>query len=299
MQITVGIPSYNEEKSILNLLEALETQVLDSEYRIDEIIISDDSTDATPDIINDFARKSKLNITLIHHNNRRGAASAWSEIFSHAKGDTIVLYDADIIPSRNTTALLASRIRDNNGLCASNPLPLKQNGIAAKASSFNASWLRRVRKQGLSQYTVMGRALSIRADIAKIITIPDLIAIDLYLQCKVLELGYKVDYCDDAVVWFKPAGTMLDFTSQVVRAVQGHEQIKQYIERFSIKLPASLMFKEAAKEAFNDPHGMIAVAIAHFLLPMYKARIAKHARASTWHVADSTKGINISDLPDQ
>lgn len=299
MQITIGIPSYNEEMSIRNLLEALEMQVLNDEPRISEIIISDDSTDATPEIINDFARKSKLNITLIHHNKRRGAASAWNEIFSNAKGDAVVLYDADIIPSKNTTFLLASRIKDDVALCASNPLPLKQNGIAAKASSFNALWLRRVRKYGLSQYTVMGRALSIRTDIAKMTTIPDIIAIDLYLQCKVLELGQKVDYCDDAVVWFKPAGTMLDFASQVARAVQGHEQIKEYIERFDMQLPLSLMLKGALEEAFSYPHGMIAVAIAYLILPVYRARIANQSKSATWHIAESTKGISVHDLYDQ
>jgi glycosyltransferase involved in cell wall biosynthesis len=271
-------------------------QVTDSEHRISEIIISDDSADATPDIVNDFARKSKLNITLIHHNKRRGAASAWNEIFNNAKGDTIVLYDADIIPGKNTTLLLASSIRDDIVLCASNPLPLKQNGIAAKASSFNSSWLRRVRKHGLSPYTVMGRALAIRADIAKMVTIPDLIAIDLYLQCKVLEFGHKVDYRDDAVVWFKPASTMLDFTSQVVRAVEGHGQIREYVEQFDIKLPSSLMFKEAIREAFNDPWGVMAVAAAYLTLPVYKARIAKHTKSAKWHVADSTKGISVNDL---
>lgn len=299
MQITIGIPSYNEEMSIRNLLEALEMQNLNDEHRISEIIISDDSTDATPEIINDFARKSKLNITLIHHNKRRGAASAWNEIFSNAKGDAVVLYDADIIPSKNTTLLLASRIKDDVALCASNPLPLKHNGIAAKASSFNALWLRRVRKYMLSQYTVMGRALSIRTDIAKMITIPDIIAIDLYLQCKVLELGQKIDYCDDAVVWFKPAGTMLDFASQVARAVQGHEQIKEYIERFDMQLPLSLMLKGALEEAFSYPQGMIAVAIAYLILPIYRASIGNQSKSATWHVAESTKGINVSDLYDQ
>ena len=299
MQITIGIPSYNEEMSIRNLLEALEMQVINDEHRISEIIISDDSTDATPEIIGNFARKSKLNITLIHHNKRRGAASAWNEIFSNAKGDAVVLYDADIIPSKNTTLLLASCIKDDVALCASNPLPLKQNGVAAKASSFNALWLRRARKYVLSQYTVMGRALSILTDIAKIITIPDIIAIDLYLQCKVLELGQKVTYCDDAVVWFKPAGTMLDFASQVARAVQGHEQIKEYIERFDMQLPLSLMLKGALEEALSYPQGMIAVAIAYLILPVYRARIANQSKSATWHIAESTKGISVNDLYDQ
>ena len=295
MQITIGIPSYNEQLSIANLLKALEMQVIDG-HKISEIIVSDDSTDDTPDIVNDFARNSKMNITLIHHNKRRGAASAWNEIFGNASGEIVVLYDADIIPDKRTTLLLTSSISGKVALCAANPSPLKQKGIAAKASTFNSSWLRRVRNAGLSQYTVMGRALSIRTDIAKKIIVPDIIAIDLYLQCKVLELGCNVDYRDDAMVWFKPANTMLDFASQVARAVRGHEEIKDYVKKFNISLPFSTFVKEAMKQAFSDPVGIFALAVSYATFPIYRIKVGDKTGQATWHVADSTKGISIDDL---
>ena len=295
MRITIGIPSYNEQLSMANLLKALEAQVTD-EHKISEIIISDDSSDDTPDIVNDFARNSKMNITLIHHNNRRGAASAWNEIFGNATGEIIVLYDADILPEKRTTSLLASSINNRVALCAANPLPLTQGGTAARASIFISSWLRRVRNAGLSQYTVMGRALSIRKDVAEKIVVPDIIAIDLYLQCKVLELGYVVDYCDDAIVRFKPANTMLDFTSQVARAVRGHEEIKDYVNRFQISLQSSTLVKEAVKETFNDPVGMLALAVSYAAFPVYRMKIGDKTMQMKWHVADSTKGISMNDL---
>ena len=295
MRITIGIPSYNEQLSIANLLKALEAQVTD-EHKISEIIVSDDSSDDTPDIVNDFARNSKMKITLIHHNTRRGAASAWNEIFGNATGEIIVLYDADILPEKRTTSLLASSINNRVALCAANPLPLTQSGTAARASIFISSWLRRVRNAGLSQYTVMGRALSIRKDIAEKIAVPDIIAIDLYLQCKVLELGYVVDYCDDAIVWFKPANTMLDFTSQVARAIRGHEEIKDYVNRFQISLQSSTLVKEAVKETFNDPVGMLALAVSYAAFPVYRMKIGDKTMQMKWHVADSTKGISMNDL---
>ena len=295
MQITIGIPSYNEQLSIANLLKALEVQVID-EHQISEIIISDDSTDNTPDIVNDFARNSKMNITLIHHNKRRGAAQAWNEIFADAKGEIVVLYDADVIPEKKTTTLLASSIRDKVALCAANTSPVKQKGVAAKASIFTSSWLRRVRNAGLSQYTVMGRALSIRADIAKKVRVPDVIAIDLYLQCKVLELGYSVGYHDDAIIWFKPANTLLDFTSQVTRAARGHEEIRDYVEKFNINLPSSALVREALKEALGDPVGMLAFAVSYATFPIYRTKIDDKTRQVMWHVANSTKGISITDL---
>jgi len=295
VQITIGIPSYNEQLSIANLFKALEMQVTDG-HKISEIIVSDDSTDDTPGIVNDFARNSKMNITLIHHNKRRGAASAWNDIFLNTNSEVVVLYDADVIPDKKTTLQLASRINERVALCAANPLPLKQRGIAARASSFNSSWLRRVRNAGLSQYTVMGRALSIRADVAKKITVPDIIAIDLYLQCKVLELGYNLDYRDDAIVWFKPASTMLDFVSQVTRAVRGHEEIKDYVKKFNINLPHSTLAKEAMKEAFSDPLGAFALAVSYAAFPIYRIKVGDKTGQTTWHVADSTKGINVDEL---
>ncbi|MFQ5920847.1 MAG: glycosyltransferase [Nitrososphaerales archaeon] len=296
MRITVGVPSYNERLSIRNLLKALETQAV-GDHEIAEVIVSDDSTDYTPDVVGDFARNSKLNVTLIHHNKRRGAAKAWNEIFSNADGDVTVLYDADVIPEKSTTRIMASSINERTALCAANPRPAGQRGgIAARASAFNSSWLRRVRKAALSQYTVMGRALSIRTDVARRITVPDIIAIDLYLQCKVLELGYGVDYRDDAIVWFKPANTMPDFMSQVVRAVRGHEEIRDYISKLSIDLPRSTMLKEAMKEAVSDPVGMLALAASYATFPIYRTKLDEKTGQATWHVADSTKGLSPDDL---
>ena len=48
---------------------------------------------------------------------------AWNEIFKEAKGDIIILYDADIKIENNTTATLVDSICDGIGLCASNIIP--------------------------------------------------------------------------------------------------------------------------------------------------------------------------------
>jgi cellulose synthase/poly-beta-1,6-N-acetylglucosamine synthase-like glycosyltransferase len=285
LRITIGIPSYNERLSIENLLKALESQNVQG-HEV-EVIVSDDSSDDTPQIISNFARSSRLNITLIHHNKRRGAARAWNEIFQHADGDVLVLYDADIIPHDDTTMILASSISDNVVLCAANPLPLKENGVTARASIFNSSWLRRVRNACTSQYTVMGRALAVRTEVAKKITMPDIIANDLYLQCKVLECGYDVTYRDDAIVWFKPASTMLDFASQVVRAVKGHREVGELVKKVNITLPLSKFVVEGIRESARNPVGMLALAASYATLPLYAPRVESGA---VWQVAGSTKG---------
>ena len=66
-----------------------------------------------------------------------------------------------------------------------------------------------------------------------------MIAIDLYLQCKILEMGRDIIYNDNAIVYFKPANNIHDLASQVMRAVNGHKQIEDYVSLFSIGLPDS------------------------------------------------------------
>ena len=72
--ITIGIPSYNEEVNITNLLNSIISSNINGIF-IEEVIISDDSTDSTPQVVEDFIKRNQLqNITLYHHGIRRGTA---------------------------------------------------------------------------------------------------------------------------------------------------------------------------------------------------------------------------------
>ena len=290
-RVTVGIPAYNEEQNIVNLLRSLEGQ----RPLISEVIISDDSSDRTPAIVSEFAKSSPLAITLFHHGTRRGAGSAWNEIFQKASGDTIVLYDADTIPHPSCTKQLGSRISEGTTLCASNSQPVQAARIAGRASVFISSWLRSVRLIGLSQYTVMGRALAIDAAVAKKIQIPDIIAIDLYLQCRVLEMGLNVAYNDNAVVYFKPATNMQDLASQVVRAVNGHNQLKGLVSPLNIGLSPHVALAQALKNAAINPLGAISAIIGYSLMPYYRSRL-ENAESGKWQTADSSKAIDYEQL---
>jgi len=264
--------------------------------QIFEVIISDDSSDNTPNIVRNFAQNSLLDIKLFHHDTRRGAAAAWNQIFQKATGDTIVLYDADTIPHPSCTKQLVSCIQGNVGLCASNPQPVQAEGIAGRTSVFISKWLRSVRLAGLSQYTVMGRALAIDSDVAKKIEIPtDMIAIDLYIQCKTLQIGRDVIYNDNAIVYFKPANNMHDITSQVMRAINGHNQIKHYVSSFGISLPRQVAIAHAVKNAAKDPLGALSVAIGYSLILYYRSRL-EHIDTAKWHTAASSKAIDYQRL---
>ena len=290
--ITVGIPSYNEMQNIVNLLRAIEEQ----HAPIFEVLISDDSSDNTPSLVRNFAEHSLLDIQLFHHDTRRGAAAAWNEILQRAAGDIIVLYDADTIPHPFCTEQLVSHIQGNVVICASNSQPVEAAGIAGKASVFISKWLRSVRLARLSQYTVMGRALAINSSEAKKIEIPtNIIAIDLYMQCKVLEMGRDVIYNDSAIVYFKPANSIHDLASQVMRAVNGHKQIEEYVSSCGICLPRRVAIAHAVKNVAKDPLGALSVTIGYSLIPYYRSRL-EHIDTAKWDTATSSKTIDYQQL---
>ncbi len=73
--ITIGIPSYNEEGNITNLLKSIISSNING-ILVKEVIISDDSTDSTPQLVEDFIKQNRLqNITVYHHGIRRGTAA--------------------------------------------------------------------------------------------------------------------------------------------------------------------------------------------------------------------------------
>lgn len=287
--VTIGIPSYNEAGNIKTLLDSI--ILCDNQaFQILEIIISDDSTDETCAIIKDYClacHNSK--IRLFHHDKRQGAASAWNEIMHHARGDVIVLYDADVIPDMKCTKELVSSIGRNVAMCASNPQPLLGKGIAGRGSVFIGKWLQNARSKQLSQYTVMGRGLAVQSQIAKKIVIPShIIAIDLYLQNIVLEMGYDIVYNQNARLKFTPASTIEDFSSQVLRAINGHNQLAEMNKRTNIRLNCKRAITSTVLSAIKDPVGAASAGICFLFLPYFLSKI-NNFNSALWGPAKSTK----------
>lgn len=286
--VSVGIPSYNEELNIKTILEKVILSNLNS-IELVEIIVSDDSTDDTPKIVKQFMQDHSKKIILLHDDKRKGAGSAWNNIVQSASGEIIILYDADVIPDVNCMIELVGKINKNVGICASNPKPIEAVGIPANGTIFVSKWLESVRKRQLSEYTVMGRGLAIRSDIAKKISIPEgVIAIDLYMQNKVLEMGYDVVFNPEAIVLFKPAKTYGDFVSQVVRAINGHNQLKGLGCSMKNKLTLKTAIAEFFGVARKCPIGAVCTCICYIMILFYVKRI-KNTDSVLWYTAQSTK----------
>ena len=89
--VDIIIPVYNEEKTIENILEILENTDfcgLDKNF----IIVDDCSTDATRDILKKYEDK----YTGVYKEKNGGKGSAVYAGFQNAKGDIVIIQDADL-----------------------------------------------------------------------------------------------------------------------------------------------------------------------------------------------------------
>ena len=93
MKVSCIIPAYNEEKSIATTLNTI-IPLLD--WNLFEIIvINDNSNDQTQDILNSYPVQKNLH--LIHNTNNLGKSGTVTRGIELAKGDYILLLDADLL----------------------------------------------------------------------------------------------------------------------------------------------------------------------------------------------------------
>ena len=97
-KVTIGIPTYNSEKFIIQAIES----VLNQTYQDFELIISDDgSTDNTHAIVSFYAEKDKR-IRYIKNSNRLGLFGNFNNCIEHSSGEYInILGHDDVMLPRN------------------------------------------------------------------------------------------------------------------------------------------------------------------------------------------------------
>ena len=97
MKISFGIAAYNEENNIGKQLRAIQMQDYPPNVELSEIIVvASGCTDNTVDIVRKFQKKNE-HIKLVIEEERSGIYSAHNKIFKCARGDIVVLVNADVL----------------------------------------------------------------------------------------------------------------------------------------------------------------------------------------------------------
>lgn len=101
-QVTVMIPTFNEERTITEDIDVIGEAMEKSDYQYEIIVVDDGSTDKTAQII-----KAKKEVKLIQHSYNRGVGAARKTGILKARGEIIVMTDGDgTYPNQDIPKLL-------------------------------------------------------------------------------------------------------------------------------------------------------------------------------------------------
>jgi glycosyltransferase involved in cell wall biosynthesis len=136
VEVSVVIPMYNSEDTIVQALRGLERQTHD---RFEVVVVDDGSTDASVPAVEELSIASAIPIRLIRQNNA-GPAEARNNGVKHSFGETIVFLDSDCIPAPNWVEEMVAPVNGKVAGCYCGNQVINGESATARYVQYEMSW---------------------------------------------------------------------------------------------------------------------------------------------------------------
>jgi len=245
--ISIIVPAHDEEKVIERTVKAI-LQMDYPEESFELIVVNDNSSDRTGEIL-DVLKSNNKNLEVMHippETGGRGKAAALNRGLEVAKGEYIVIYDADNTPERMALRyLVAAIVEDPQLACVIGKFRTRNKDRNLLTRFINIEtlgfqWMSQAGRWKLFNIsTIPGTNYIIRREVIdrlggwdeKAITEDTELSIRVYqlgfreeteLSLKILNIGYKIKFFPLAVTWEQEPETWKVWFRQRTRWVRGN-----------------------------------------------------------------------------
>lgn len=196
LQISIGIPAYNEEANIANLIIKLQSQKLKNVKISEMIVIASGCTDQTVEMVKNYQTKDKR-LKLLIQKKREGKTSADNLFFQKAKEKILVLICADTLPKEDFLENLIIPFENGKvGVTAARIIPL--NSKKTISGFFSYLWWQLFDRVAQKHFRC-GEALAFRNIVGQI---PLSIGSDeVYITNVILSQGYLAKYTRNSIIY--------------------------------------------------------------------------------------------------
>jgi len=221
ISVSVCVCAYNEEGNIKSALESILAQTLDGFSLEEVIVVSSASTDRTDAIVSELSGRDRR-IRLVRQSKREGKTSAVNLFMSQAKGDVLVLVNADNrLAAGSLQKLLEPFLDSKIGAVGGHPVPVNPRD---NLIGFTVHMLWEMHHQLSLIHPKLGELIAFR-NIG--VTIPECQSTDEdYIRMSIERNGFSVVYAPEAVVMNRGPGTLSDLWKQRVRVNIGESYLK-------------------------------------------------------------------------
>lgn len=230
--ISVLIPMHNEEQVLSYVLDAL----LECDYdrdRLEIIPINDNSTDRTKELLEEYHRKYEF-IRPIHRDcPDRGKPAGLNDAMAAARGEIVIVFDADYRPAKDMLKQLAIAFEDPEvGAVMGRVIPYNTNkNLLTRLINLERSGGYQVDQQArynlrlIPQYggTVGGFRKDLMLELGGFN--PLVLAEDTELTFRLYTHGWKVIYANSAECYEEAPETWEVRARQIRRWSRGHNQV--------------------------------------------------------------------------
>jgi cellulose synthase/poly-beta-1,6-N-acetylglucosamine synthase-like glycosyltransferase len=221
--LTIAIAVHDEADHIADRIEDAFEQAK-SGARIEEILIgSDGSTDETEEIVAAMAAQDpQVRLLALP---RSGQTATQAALFDAARGDVVVLTDAETRFAPGCLAALAEALRDPRVGCATGRLEWRDEGATATSAQEGLYWryerrVREIESRAGVLTAVTGALLAVRRVVYR--PVPLTASMDHLLPLYVREAGGLVVYVPSAVATDRPiSGLREQFRNRTRTATRG------------------------------------------------------------------------------
>jgi len=220
IECSIGIMAYNEEANIARTLQSVLDQKGPSVCINEVIVVASGCTDDTVSIVSEMTLKEPR-IHLCVQEKREGKASAINLFLKEATGPVVVLIGADDILEDDAIENLCTPFMDPMiGMIGGRPVPVND---ANTFMGHVVHLLWRLHDRVARVQPKLGEVNSFRNVISGIPT--DSAVDEISIQALISQLGYKLIYTPDCVVYNKGPVTVRDFLKQRRRIFAGHLKV--------------------------------------------------------------------------
>lgn len=230
--ITVIVPMHNEEKVARQILDLL----LQADYpgqALEIIPINDFSSDATKEILDEYAVKYSFIKPLHRYEGARGKPAALNEAIALAKGEIIIVFDADYLPPKSILKDIAVSFSDPEiGAVMGRVIPINTGANMLtrlldleRTGGYQVDQQARYNMKLVPQYggTVGGFRKEFITAMGGFDT--NILAEDTELTYRLLVSGWKVIYVNRAECYEEAPEDWGVRARQVMRWSRGHTQV--------------------------------------------------------------------------